>query len=75
MRYPFDIFMRVGQAGPFAGAGGSLDVARRVLFAGEGGGKGTYSQDLPVSLTIPGGTVAGSYTSSLTVTISAGPGQ
>lgn len=62
-------------AGPFAGMGGSLDVARRVLFANEGGGKGAYAQDLPVSLTIPGGSVAGSYTSSLTVTISAGPGS
>ena len=61
--------------GPFAGAGGSLDVARRVLFAGAGGGKGSYTQELPVSLTIPGGSVAGSYTSDLTVTISAGPGS
>lgn len=60
--------------GPLAGEGGSLDAARKVIFAEAGFGKGNYSQDLPVTLTIPGQTLAGEYVSTLTVTISAGPG-
>jgi hypothetical protein len=63
-----------GEVGPFAGLGGSLDTPRKVLFANAGGGKGTYSQTLPVVLTIPGGSLAGSYTSTFMVTMSAGPG-
>lgn len=63
-----------GTYGPFAGQGGSLDTPRKVLFANEGGGTGTYNQTLPVVLTIPGGSLAGSYTSNFTVTMSAGPG-
>jgi hypothetical protein len=61
--------------GPFAGIGGSLDTPRKVLYADEGGGKGTYSQELPIILTIPGGSLAGSYTSTFTVTMTAGPGS
>jgi hypothetical protein len=64
-----------GDVGPFAGQGGSLDTPRKVLYANEGGGKGSYSQSLPVTLTIPGGSLSGTYTSSFTVTISAGPGS
>lgn len=60
--------------GPFAGAGGSLDTPRKVLYANAGGGKGTYSQELPVVLTIPAGSLVGSYTSNFTVTMAAGPG-
>lgn len=63
-----------GEDGPFAGQSGSLDTPRKVLFAGAGGGKGSYTQTLPVLLTIPGGSLAGSYTGSFTVTMSAGPG-
>jgi hypothetical protein len=62
------------ESGPFAGLGGSLDTPRKVIYANEGGGKGTYNQALPIVLTIPGGSLAGSYTSSFTVTMSAGPG-
>lgn len=61
--------------GPFAGQGGSLDTPRKVLFANEGGGKGSYDQTLPVLLTIPGGSLVGSYTGNFTVTMSAGPGS
>ena len=61
--------------GPFAGLGGSLDSPRKVLYANEGGGKGTYDQTLPIVLTIPAGSLVGSYTSSFTVTMSAGPGS
>ncbi len=63
-----------GNRGPFTGQGGSLDTPRKVLFAGEGGGKGSYTQQFPVILTIPAGSLAGTYTSSFTVTIVAGPG-
>jgi hypothetical protein len=63
------------ELGPFAGAGGSLDTPRKVLYANEGGGKGSYTQTLPVTLTIPGGSLSGDYTSSFTVTITAGPGS
>jgi hypothetical protein len=71
--------MTAGQAvdgtdGPLAGVGGGLDSARKVVFANEGFGKGTYTQDLPVSLTVPGQSLAGTYSATLTVTISAGPG-
>ena len=60
---------------------GSLDVARKVLQAdGPSGGLsptyygiGTYQQPIEASLTVPGGSRAGSYTTTLTVTMSAGP--
>jgi len=52
---------------------GTLDTARKVLQANVGHGKGTYSQALGVSLTVPADSVAGTYTGTLTVTISAGP--
>jgi hypothetical protein len=63
------------EEGPYAGLGGSLDTPRKVIFAGEGGGKGTYTQELPVQLTVPGGSLVGTYTSTITVTMSAGPGS
>ncbi|GAB4335081.1 MAG: hypothetical protein Kow0010_22400 [Dehalococcoidia bacterium] len=58
---------------PASGATGALDVPRKVLHADAGYGQGTYEQRLDVSLTIPGMARAGTYTSTLTVTISAGP--
>lgn len=51
----------------------TLDVARKVVHANAGFGKGTYTQALGVSLVVPGGTTADTYTSTLTVTIVAGP--
>ena len=61
-------------------ATGALDVARKTIQAdGPGGvlgpyyGIGTYSQAIAVSLLVPGQTRAGTYTATLTVTISAGP--
>lgn len=59
---------------PATNATGTLDLAREVIEANAGFGKGTYTQDLDVSLTIPGQTLAGTYISTLTVTISSGPG-
>ena len=62
-----------GPKAPASNSTGSLDVARKVLHAGAGYGQGSYSQSLGVQLTVPGMTRAGSYTSSLTVTIGSGP--
>ena len=53
--------------------GGTLDVARKVLYANAGYGKGTYTQSLPVTLTVPGMSLAGSYAATFTVTVSVGP--
>ncbi len=58
---------------PAANATGSLDAARKVLQANSGYGQGGYSQTLNVRLTVPAMARAGTYTASLTVTISAGP--
>lgn len=60
---------------------GALNVARKTLQAdGPTGttlltyyGIGTYTQPIGVSLTVPGQTRAGTYSATLTVTISAGP--
>lgn len=52
---------------------GTLDTPRKVVQAEAGYGKGTYTQGLDVTLTIPGQTVAGTYTGTLTTTITAGP--
>jgi WxL domain surface cell wall-binding len=62
-----------GPKAPATGATGSLDVARKTLQALPLFGAGTYTQNLGVSLLVPGGTPTGTYTSTLTVTISAGP--
>jgi hypothetical protein len=58
---------------PAAGATGTLDVARKTIQAEVGYGGGTYTQELAVSLVVPADSRAGTYTSSLTVTVSAGP--
>ncbi len=57
---------------------GTLDVARKTLQAdapnaGTEYGIGEYRQVVDVSLTVPGQSRAGTYTTTLTVTISAGP--
>jgi len=52
---------------------GTLNTARKVLQANLLYGVGTYTQALGVSLTIPAQARAGTYTTSLTTTISAGP--
>ena len=58
---------------PGSGATGALNSARKVLQAEVGFGEGSYEQDLDVSLNIPGGSRAGAYTGTMTVTISAAP--
>ncbi|HEX3427488.1 MAG TPA: WxL domain-containing protein [Candidatus Limnocylindrales bacterium] len=52
---------------------GTLDSARKTVQALVLFGNGTYTQDLGVSLTIPADSAAGTYTGTLTTTISAAP--
>lgn len=52
---------------------GTLEAARTVISAGVGYGQGTYTQDLGVSLAIPGQSRAGTYTGTVTTTATAGP--
>ena len=60
-------------SGPNAGTTGSLDTSRKVLSADANFGQGSYTQDLDVSLSIPGQSRVGTYTGTLTVTVSAAP--
>ena len=59
--------------GPNAGSTGSLDTPRTTLSADADFGQGSYSQNLGVSLSIPAQSRVGTYTGTLTVTISAAP--
>ena len=52
---------------------GTLDSARKVIQANANYGLGTYTQALSVSLTVPAQSRAGTYTGTLTTTISAAP--
>ena len=52
---------------------GSLESAHKVIQANADYGKGTYTQDLDVSLNIPADSRAGAYAATLTVTIAAAP--
>lgn len=58
---------------PATNATGALNVARKTIQADAGFGVGTYTQALAVTLSIPGQTRAGTYTSTLTTTIGAAP--
>lgn len=51
----------------------TLDTARKTVHANANFGEGTYAQDLEVSLSIPAQSRVGTYTGTMTVTISAGP--
>lgn len=51
----------------------AIDTARKTLQADATYGEGTYTQDLGVSLAIPAQSRVGTYTSTLTVTVAAGP--
>lgn len=52
---------------------GSLDTPRKVLSATAAYGAGTYTQDLEVTLTIPAMSRVGTYTGTLTTTITSAP--
>ena len=60
---------QVPAATPF----GTLDTARKVLHATAGYGAGTYTQNLGVTLTIPALSRVGTYTGTLTTTITSAP--
>jgi hypothetical protein len=51
---------------------GSLASARKVIQAGALFGRGTYTQALGVTLVVPGQSLLGTYTGTLTTTIAAG---
>lgn len=51
----------------------TLDSARKTLQAEVGFGEGTYTQNLGVSLSVPAQSRVGTYTGTMTVTISSGP--
>lgn len=58
---------------PSSGATGTLDSAHKVIQANASYGLGTYTQALAVSLAVPAQSRAGTYTGTMTVTISAAP--
>ncbi|MCA1840080.1 MAG: hypothetical protein LC723_07100 [Actinobacteria bacterium] len=58
---------------PASGSTGTLDSARKTIQALATFGQGTYTQANSVSLTIPADSRAGTYTGTLTTTISAAP--
>jgi hypothetical protein len=58
---------------PVISPSGTLDSARKTVQALVLFGNGTYTQALGVSLTIPADSAAGTYTGTLTTTISAAP--
>jgi hypothetical protein len=63
-----------GTNGPKAvGTGGVLGSPIKVINANSGYGKGTYTQSLPLSVSVPANPRQGTYTATLTVTITAGP--
>lgn len=58
---------------PPASPVGTLDSPRQVLYATAAYGAGSYTQNLNVALTIPALTRVGTYTGTLTTTITAAP--
>jgi hypothetical protein len=52
---------------------GTLDQARKVILANANFGQGNYTQDLGVSLSYPAQSRAGTYTATLTTSITAAP--
>lgn len=58
---------------PAANSTGSLSTPRNPLEAANGYGGGKYTQNLAVMLTVPGGSLVGTYTGTMTVTTSAAP--
>ena len=71
--------MTAGQAvdvtnGPKAvGTGGALNAAIKVINANAAFGMGTYTQSVPLTLTVPANPRQGTYTATLTVTVASGP--
>jgi hypothetical protein len=55
------------------GTGGVLSAPIKVINANSGFGVGSYTQSLPLTVSIPANPRQGTYTATLTVTITAGP--
>jgi hypothetical protein len=62
-----------GPSVPAVSPVGTLDSQRMVMHALAGFGKGTYAQQLGLTLTVPGRSRAGTYTATITTTIGSGP--
>lgn len=56
-----------------SGVSGTLDTPVKVLVAGANFGQGTYSLPVNLNLTVPANSRAGSYTGTLTTTITSAP--
>jgi hypothetical protein len=70
---PINVALSTGPQVPPTSPLGTLDSARKVLVATAAYGAGTYSQDLDVTLTIPPQSRVGTYTGTLTTTITSAP--
>jgi len=70
---PIDTLGVGGPKVPAVSPVGTLDIPRKTLQAEALFGKGTYTQALGVTLTIPAQSIAGTYTATLTTTILQGP--
>jgi hypothetical protein len=68
-----DVALSTGPQVPPTSPLGTLDSARKVLVATAAYGAGTYSQALGVTLTIPAQSRVGTYTGTLTTTITSAP--
>jgi hypothetical protein len=68
-----DVALSTGPEVPPTSPLGSLDSARKVLVATAAYGAGTYSQALGVTLTIPAQSRVGTYTGTITTTITSAP--
>ena len=68
------VSVTAGQGPEAVGTGGAMNVAREVIQAGAGYGQGTYTQTVGATLLVPAKSRVGTYTGTLTTTISSGPG-
>ena len=68
-----DVALSTGPQVPPTSPLGSLDTPRKTLVATAAYGAGTYSQVLGVTLTIPAQSRVGTYTATLTTTITSAP--
>ena len=70
---PVDATAATGPQVPPTFAAGSLDTARQTIHATAAYGQGRYTQQLAVTLTIPAMSDVGTYTGTLTTTITSAP--
>lgn len=63
-----------GEGPEAVGTGGAMNVTREVIQASAGFGQGTYEQTVGATLLVPAKSRVGTYTGTLTTTITSGPG-